>query len=233
MTRPRYEQRPLGRPPGATEILLVRHGASADAIPGVPFPVLDGHGDPPLSPRGEAQAELLAGRLAALDPRPTALYISGLTRTIQTAEPIKRALQLEPRQLPQLREVRLGEWEGGEFRIRATDRDPLAMRMLAEERWDLIPGAESMESLAERTRAGVEAIVAEIGPDATAIAVAHGGVIGEICRQATDSRPFAFIQTDNCSITRLIVLPQYDRWLLGSFNDTAHLDGVSGRTNSG
>ena len=224
MTAKRYEQRRFVRPPGATEILLVRHGASADAVPGVPFPVLDGHGDPPLSPRGEKQAERVANRLARADPKPVALYISGLTRTVQTAKPIAAKLGLEPKELPQLREVRLGEWEGGEFRIRATEGDPLAMRMFAEERWDLIPGAESMESLAERTRAAVETIVEQIGPDATAIAVAHGGIIGELCRQATASRAFAFIQSDNCSITRLIVVPAYNRWLLGSFNDTAHLD---------
>ena len=39
---------------------------------------------------------------------------------------------------------------------------------------------------------------------------------------ATDSRPFAFIHSDNCSITRLVVLGD-GRWLLRSFNDTAHL----------
>jgi probable phosphoglycerate mutase len=224
-TEKRYEQRRFVRPPGATEILLVRHGASADAIPGVAFPVLDGHGDPPLSPRGEQQAELLAQRLARLDPKPDALYVSGLTRTIQTAEPITRELGLEPKALPELREVRLGEWEGGEFRIRATNGDPLALRLFAEERWDLIPGAESMETLAQRTRAGVEKVVADVGPDATAIVVAHGGVIGELCRQAADSRPFAFIGSDNTSISRLMIVPAFGRWVLASYNDAAHLDG--------
>jgi probable phosphoglycerate mutase len=54
--------------------------------------------------------------------------------------------------------------------------------------------------------------------------VLHGGVIGEICRQATSSRPFAFVHSDNCSISRLVVLPG-GRQLLRSFNDTAHLVG--------
>jgi 2,3-bisphosphoglycerate-dependent phosphoglycerate mutase len=54
--------------------------------------------------------------------------------------------------------------------------------------------------------------------------VLHGGVIGEICRQATRSRPFAFVHADNCSISRLVVLPG-GRQLLRSFNDTAHLGG--------
>ena len=44
-----------------------------------------------------------------------------------------------------LREVNLGEWEGGEYRVRMAKRDPIAMRALMEQRWDVIPGAEPME----------------------------------------------------------------------------------------
>jgi probable phosphoglycerate mutase len=57
------------------------------------------------------------------------------------------------------------------------------------------------------------------------VAVVHGGVIGELCRQATASRPFAFVHADNASITRLVALAD-GRRLLRSFNDTAHLDGL-------
>jgi probable phosphoglycerate mutase len=53
-------------------------------------------------------------------------------------------------------------------------------------------------------------------------AVVHGGVIGEICRQATGARRMAFIHADNASISRLVVLGS-GRWLLRSFNDVAHL----------
>ena len=56
--------------------------------------------------------------------------------------------------MPDLREVSLGEWEGGEFRIRMAEGDPVALQAVAEERWEVIPGAETMESLAERVRAG-------------------------------------------------------------------------------
>ena len=59
-------------------------------------------------------------------------------------------------------------------------------------------------------------------------AVVHGGVIGELCHQATGSRPFAFIHADNASISRLVVFPG-GRKLLRSFNDSAHLVRVEGR----
>jgi probable phosphoglycerate mutase len=218
----RYPQRAFTRPPGATEIVLIRHGASIDAVPGERFPMVDGHGDPPLSPAGEQQARAVAQRLAAeqLD----GLFVTGLTRTVQTCAPLVERLAVEPVVVPELREVKLGDWEGGEFRIRAQTGDPIAMRAIAEERWDLIPGAETMEALADRVRRGIETIVEQVGPDSSAAAILHGGVIGEVCRQATASRPFAFVHSDNCSVSRLVVLPD-GRWLLRTFNDTAHLNG--------
>jgi len=94
--------------------------------------------------------------------------------------------------------------------------------VFSEERWDLIPGAESMEALAARVRTGAERIIDAVGPDASAVAVVHAGIVAELCRQATGSRPFAFINADNASITRLVVL-RGGRWVLRSFNDTAHL----------
>ena len=36
------------RPPGATDILLVRHGESAPAREDAPFELVEGHGDPEL-----------------------------------------------------------------------------------------------------------------------------------------------------------------------------------------
>jgi probable phosphoglycerate mutase len=218
----KYAQRAFALPPGATEVVLVRHGASADAVPGQPFPLSDGHGDPPLSPVGQRQARAMAERLA--DEQLAALFVTGLARTVQTAAPLAERLGVEPVVVPELREVKLGEWEGGEFRIRVHDGDPVAMRAIAEERWDVIPGAESMEEIAARVKAGIASIVGAVGPDASAAAVVHGGIIGELCRQATSSRPFAFIHADNCSLSRIVVLPD-GRWLLRTFNDTAHLQG--------
>jgi probable phosphoglycerate mutase len=217
---PTYHQRSFALPPGATELILVRHGASAPAVPGEPFPLLDGHGDPPLAPEGEAQALAIAERLAG--ERLSGIYVTPLQRTAQTAAPLAERTGLEPEVVPDLREVSLGEWEGGEFRIRMAERDPVALQAVAEERWDAIPGAETMESLSQRVRAGVEAVVAAAGPDVAVAAVVHGGVIGEVCRQATGSRPFAFVHADNGSLTRLVVIPG-GPWLLRSFNDTAHL----------
>jgi probable phosphoglycerate mutase len=217
-----YPQRSFALPPDATEVVLVRHGASAAAVPGEPFEELEGQSDPPLAPEGEQQARAAAARLAGSGETFAGLFVTPLKRTAQTAAPLAERIGLEPVVVPELREVGLGEWEGGELRIRAANRDPLFYEVIANERWDTIPGAESAEEFAARVQNGLKRVVESIGPGATGIAIVHGGVIGELARQATSSRPFAFVHADNCSITRLVSFAD-GRQLLRSFNDTAHL----------
>ena len=216
----RYPQRAWALPDNATEVLLVRHGASQDAIPGEPFEMVEGHADPALSPIGEQQAELVGARLAA-DP-PATLFVTSLRRTVQTAAPLVAATGLEPTVVPELSEVHLGEWEGGELRIRTAHGDPLVRTIFEEQRWDVIPGAEPMEEFAARTRAGLLRVVELTGPGRVAVAVVHGGVIGELARQATSAPRLSLIHAENTSITRIVVFAD-GRWLLRSFNDTAHL----------
>ena len=220
-----YPQRAFALPPDATEVVLLRHGASAHAIPGRSFPLVNGQGDPPLAPEGEEQARAAAERLAAEEH--AALYVTPLQRTAQTAAPLASATGLAPTVVAELCEVHLGEWEGGEYRIRAHNGDPLIRQVIEAEDWSLIPGAESMEAVATRARAGVERIVADVGPGVSAVAVVHGGIVGELCRQATGSRPFAFIHADNCSISRIVVFAD-GRWLLRTFNDITHLGALAG-----
>lgn len=191
-------------------------------MPGEPFEMIEGHADPPLAPEGERQAEAVAERLVG-EPV-SALFVTNLRRTAQTAAPLARLTGLKPVVVPELREVNLGDWEGGELRIRAAEGDPLVYEMRDAERWDIIPGAESMKRFAARVRRGLRAVVEAAGPGATVAAFVHGGVIGELCRQTTGSRAFAFVFSDNASITRLVVFAD-GRSMLRGFNDTAHLAG--------
>jgi 2,3-bisphosphoglycerate-dependent phosphoglycerate mutase len=221
----RYSQRAYLPPPGATELILLRHGASAAAVRGEPFPLVEGQSDPPLAPEGVIQARLAAERLAQ-EP-PAGIFITPLGRTAETAAPLARITGLEPVVVPDLREIHVGELEGGLFRISEEDGDELIKRLFTEERWEVIPGAESSEALGRRVCAGVEHVVATVGPDAAAVVVTHGGVIAELCRQATGSRPFAFLRADNASITRIVIAAD-GSWLLRSFNDSAHLGAAAG-----
>lgn len=213
-----YRQYRFSRPPGACELLLVRHGESAPARDDEPFPLVDGHGDPPLAPVGHEQAERVADRLRHEDI--AAVYATTLRRTVETASPLATRLGLEIRVEPDLREVYLGEWEGGVFRKHVAEEHPLARRMFTEQRWDVIPGAEPSEDFAGRVRAGVRRI-AEAHRDEAVVVVSHGGVIGQILAEATGSRRFAFTGSDNAGISHLVVTG--DLWMVRRFNDTAHL----------
>ena len=218
-----YRQHRFRPPPGACEILLVRHGESAPARPGQPFELVDGHGDPPLSELGRWQAERLGERL--VDEEIHAVYVTTLRRTRETAQPfLDRSPHLSPVVEPDLREVHLGEWEGGLFRQKVAEGDPIASRLFTEERWDVIPGAEPNDVFAGRVR-GALARLADRHRDQRIVAVSHGGVIGMALHLATGSRPFALAGADNASVHHLVIVG--DRWILRRFNDTSHLGGFT------
>ncbi|MGZ4150490.1 MAG: histidine phosphatase family protein [Actinomycetota bacterium] len=205
--------------PGSTTVLLVRHGESAPARADAPFALVDGHGDPALDPVGVEQAERVGARLAS--ERVDAIYVTSLRRTHETAAPLAARLGLTPIVEPDLREVFLGEWEGGALRVRAAAGDPLFQELFKQERWDVIPGAEPLAEFDARTRRGLQRIV-DAHPDGRAVAVVHGGVIGQILHQVTGSRRFAFAGADNASISEIVIAPE--RSVLRRYNDTSHLD---------
>ncbi len=215
----RYRQIRYTPPSGATEIVLVRHGESAEADLARPFPLLDGRGDPELSELGRRQAEAVAERLAG--ERVDAIYVTPLRRTAETAAPLAARLGLEPAVEPGLVEISLGEWEGGFYRQRIAERDPLALEVFTRQRWDLIPGAESNEAVAERTSAAARRLAAA-HPGGRVVAVSHAVAIGTLLSTASGAAPFAFVLGDNASISVLVV--DGERWLVRRFNDTAHLD---------
>jgi probable phosphoglycerate mutase len=215
-----YRQYRFTPPPGAADLLVVRHGESAAYLEGKPVPSWEGHADPELAPQGRWQAERLADRLAR--ERVDAIYVTSLRRTAETIAPLAERLGLTPVVEPDLREVHLGEWEeDGKFRRYTSEGHELAVRMFAEQRWDVIPGAEPTADFAARLRRGITRI-ATAHPDQRVVVVVHGGVIGTLLSLATGAEGFAFIGADNASISQLVVLG--DRWIVRRFNDTAHLE---------
>lgn len=199
-------------------MLLVRHGESAPAHPDRPFPLRDGHGDPPLDAVGVRQARLLADRLQ--HERVDAIYVTSLQRTHQTAAPLADRLGLPLLVEPDLREVHLGDWEGGLLRVRAAAGDPLFGEIQRQERWDVIPNAEPLEAFDGRVWSAFRRVV-ERHPDGRVVVVAHGGVIGQLLHRVTGARRFAFAGADNASISEVVATP--DRVVLRRYNDVAHL----------
>jgi 2,3-bisphosphoglycerate-dependent phosphoglycerate mutase len=209
--------------------VLVRHGATQPKVPGEPFPLRNGHGDPPLEPTGVEQAQLVCARLVSehrTGAPVDAVYVTTLQRTRQTIQSFLDAVGMEARVEADLREVFLGEWEGGGIRERIAAMDPIWLRMRAEQRWDVIPGAESEEGFRGRCQAGLARIV-DAHRGGRVVVVVHGGVIGTLMAvAATSAGAFSFNGADNCSISEIVVEADGTQ-RVRRFNDTAHLDGLA------
>ena len=89
-----------------TRIYLIRHGESI----GNATRVYLGHTDLDLSPLGYSQAEETAEKLSSVPF--TAVYASDLMRAMHTAEPHAKRRNLKVVPCRNLREMRVGEWEG-------------------------------------------------------------------------------------------------------------------------
>lgn len=160
--------RPLPLPDDLEASLVIcRHGESTWITEGR----FQGAADPPLSPLGELQAALLAGRLA--DPyrppalpvptgSPVAIWHSPLARTTATATAVGTSLATPLLADPDLREIAQGDWEGrfvadilasdGE-RLRTWRRAPLGNEA---------PGGESLVEVDVRARRALARIVATL-----------------------------------------------------------------------
>jgi len=217
MTR-EYRQHTFQAPAGATEILLVRHGESRAATAEHPFPLVDGQGDPELHANGRAQAVHVGERLRGEPIQ--AVYVTNLRRTSETAAPLCKHLDLEPIMEANLREVHLGEWEGGVMRMKAAENDPIYLSMREQERWDVIPGAESWDAINTRVMQGLRRIKQD-HPDELVAAVLHGGIIAHIVAHASGARPFAFNSVDNGAISHIVMVD--DQIMVRRFNDASHL----------
>lgn len=208
------------RPDGAVEILLIRHGESAPYEEGKTFPTVDGHGDPPLAPHGGRQAEQVGERLR--DEPITSMYVTTLQRTHQTAAPLANHLGLTPGVIADLREIFLGDWDGGVIRKMAAENHPLYQEIRKQQTWDVIPNVEMAVDFSARVMKGLNQVV-ESHPNELVAVVVHGGVINAIMMAITKSdQPFSFIGSDNASITHIVYTEE--RWVVRRFNDIAHLD---------
>lgn len=102
---------PSGVSGGPRKIFLVRHGAVSSPGPGKRY---IGQLDLSLSPEGIGQIERLKEELAGAEP--SAVFCSDLKRSVETASILTRGGQGPvPVQIPALREIALGQWEGLAF----------------------------------------------------------------------------------------------------------------------
>jgi broad specificity phosphatase PhoE len=151
-------------------LLLIRHAESSWNAAGR----WQGHGDPPLSDRGRAQANALARELAreTID----VLVSSDLRRAAETAAILGQARGLQPELNPRLRELDLGDWEGlTSDQIEGMAGDDL--RRLNDGDLDVRPGGgENLREIEQRAFSVVTELV-DAHPGRRLAIVTHLGVI--------------------------------------------------------
>ncbi len=214
----KYRQHGFTPPSGATEVLLVRHGQSRPPSPNESYPMVGGQGDPELSELGREQAIRVGERLRHLPIE--RIYVTNLRRTVETASPLVDRMKLTAAVEPDLREVHLGDWEGGVLAIKASQKDPIYLRLMDEGRWSVIPGAESDDEVHLRVIRALTRI-AERHPDQLVAAFVHGGIVAHILAHATGARGAFAFNADHASISHIRIAG--DRIVVRGFNDCAHL----------
>ncbi len=187
-------------------------------VHGERFELVDGHGNPPLSPRGIWQADRVRDRL--LGQPFAALYASSLARTQQTAAPLAEAQGIAVTIESDLREVFLGIGEGGRFREMVAEGHPAIALARANREWGEVPQAETNLELTERIVPVLEEIHRR-HPDEAVAVFCHGGVIGAAVGHVLNVNPYRMSGARNGSITEIVRTP--DDWILRSFNDAGHI----------
>lgn len=166
-----------------TRVYLLRHGESAD-----PTVFHGAESDIGLSPRGRAQADMVARYLAGL--RPEVLISSAMRRARESALPIARACGLSLIEEPHLHERRVGALSGKPFQgIDGIWTDTLG-RWAAGQTDYAPPGAESFDDVQRRVVAVWERLTAT-HRDKTLVIVAHGFVCKVLLITLLDLFPIA------------------------------------------
>jgi len=192
----------------ARQLILVRHGQTLDNVAGI----TQGWNDSALSDEGKLQVQRLAERIAPLQP--TAIYSSPLGRALATAEAIAAITPLPIVQLPDLREMNYGGWEGRSFLDVRREDEAAYQRWIADEE-ACCPDGESHAGVRrriERALGGIDSERPVVVAHGTAIRIAATALLGIPTMTAMQ-----FAQ-DNAAMN--LFVRRGNHWVLKAWNQT-------------
>lgn len=198
------------------EIDLVRHGETE----GNAARIWQGHGDTPLTARGERQAQRLGTRLGGRSY--AAMVVSDLGRAGATAAAVGGGFTVDPA----WREADVGSWEGlAHAEVAAMHAAEIAALEAGED--VRFGGGEKYSELRARARRAFDALAAELRDGERGLVVTHGGIVGALAADVLgidrNERRRALYGIANTSITTIRI--DGGRRQLAVVNDAAHLDG--------
>lgn len=156
-----------GVPAHRTRLYLIRHGETHWNRLGL----YQGTTDIPLNDAGRAQAEALGRRLRGT--RFDAVYTSPLRRARETAEAVAGGRPLEPIELPELRELSYGLWQGRGAGAPAGGDAGLEWRWRSRPWAVRFPGGETLSEVEARAARALRRVRAA-HPEGTVLLCGHG-----------------------------------------------------------
>lgn len=153
---------------GGRRLIVWRHGETDHNAGGI----WQGQLDTALSATGREQAQAAAVALAAY--RPAVIVSSDLERAADTARALASLVGLPVRYDERLREIHAGQWQGmtaGDVAEQFPEEQ--AALMAGEDIQRGIDG-ESLGQVAERARAAVDEVIADLAPGECAVIATHG-----------------------------------------------------------
>ncbi|MBI3988101.1 MAG: histidine phosphatase family protein [candidate division NC10 bacterium] len=199
-----------------SRLLLVRHGESLWNSERR----IQGHQDSGLSPTGRLQTERLADRLKGRSFG--ALYSSSSQRAKESAEILSAAVGLPVHLRDDLREIRLGRWEGKTVQEIEEEDGDLYQRWLTRPLEATPPGGEGLVPFQKRIVTALEGI-RDAHPEQDVLIVTHAGAIRAYVSFILDldlNRIFT-LKIDNTALSEVLFAKGVPT--LSLFNDTCHL----------
>lgn len=198
-----------------TELILIRHGET----PWTRQRRYQGRSNTSLSPHGLKQARCLGHYLSRY--KADLLYVSSLTRALQTAALIQKRIKKKVHTDSRLNELFFGKWEGRSAAELIAAKDPV-FRKWCEGRLVTPPGGESLKSLRARTSGFLKDCLRRHCGKTVAV-VSHGGPIKTLLFEALKlpARSLWSLRIDPASVTVLNFYPHFTQ--LVSLNQTSHL----------
>ena len=195
------------------QLVLVRH-ALPERVQGT-----SGTADPALTPHGRAQADRLVAAVGSgVDGGIAGLYTSPMARSRETAAPLAAALGVSPVVVEDLREYDAEVAHYVPVHEMAA-LDPGAWERI---RAGLLPAYVDVPAFTARVVDAFERVVSEHEGRATAVVVAHAGVINTwLAHLLGIARPLAF-PLDYAGITR-VVAARDGRRSVRTVNEIAHV----------
>lgn len=189
-----------------------------------------GHSDSPLTETGRKQVSSLGSRMSNMEF--DALISSDLGRAQETASIIAGYTGHPVATDNRLRERNYGVLEGLTVPEISTRYSEVLDRLDANDPDYIIPDGESHRQHYERNIAAIEELAADRSVNRVAMVV-HGGVLDSLFRYVADlplEQPRCFITT-NASLTIIThgIFYSTKRWVIETWCDTAHLEGIGMR----